>query len=91
MADRADGRPSVGRRVGAGISSVALFAAFAVVSGALIRHPVHLVLAVLLLGGVLGGAGRHWCTGASRRWPRRRSGASPRSCSYCCPVCTSTP
>jgi diacylglycerol kinase family enzyme len=55
MADRADGRPSVGRRVGAWISLAALFAAFAVVSGALLRQPVQLVLAVLLLGGVLGG------------------------------------
>ncbi|WIY00852.1 diacylglycerol kinase family protein [Amycolatopsis mongoliensis] len=54
MAERADGRPPVIRRVGAGISVAALLAAFAVVLGALFRHPVQLVLAVLLLGGVLG-------------------------------------
>ncbi|MEU4253348.1 diacylglycerol kinase family protein [Amycolatopsis sp. NPDC026612] len=53
MAERVDGQPSVARRVGAGISLAALFAAFAVVLGALLRHPVQLVFAVLLLGGGL--------------------------------------
>ncbi|GAB3165033.1 hypothetical protein GCM10027258_87360 [Amycolatopsis stemonae] len=57
MAERADGRPSATRRVCAGISVTALFAAFAVVSGALLRQPVQLVLAVLLLGGALAAGG----------------------------------
>ncbi|MGW5721626.1 diacylglycerol/lipid kinase family protein [Amycolatopsis sp. NPDC003865] len=54
MAEEADGRPSVTRRLCAGISLSALVAAVAVVLGAVFRHPVQLVVAVLLLGGVLG-------------------------------------
>lgn len=72
MAERADGRPSAGRRVLAGISLVTLFAAVAVVSGALLRHPVQLVLAVLLLGGVLGGG---WAALVRRGLPRLAAAA----------------
>jgi len=67
MAERAAGRPSVTRRVCAGISVVALSAAFAVVFGALYRHPVQLVLAVLLLGGALGAG---WAALVRRGLPR---------------------
>ncbi|GHF94162.1 MULTISPECIES: hypothetical protein [Amycolatopsis] len=44
MAKRADGRPTVTRQVAAAISVTALAAAFAVVVGALIRHPLQLAL-----------------------------------------------
>ncbi|QKV80440.1 diacylglycerol kinase family protein [Amycolatopsis sp. Hca4] len=54
MAKRADGRPTVTRQVAAAISLAASAASLVVVLGALIRHPLQLVLAVLLLGSVLG-------------------------------------
>ncbi len=67
MAKRADGRPTVTRRVAAAISLAASAAAFAVVVGALIRHPLQLALAVLLLGCVLGAG---WAALVRRGFPR---------------------
>lgn len=67
MAKRTGGPPAVTRRVSAAMSLAALVAALAVVLGALVRHPVQLALAVLLLGGVLAAG---WAALVRRGLPR---------------------